>query len=277
MKTNSKVRQVAVMKTVLKYPGAKNRIAEWICAQIPIHDVYLEPYFGSGAVFFNKTPSRIETINDLDGNVVNFFHVIREYPEELAYQLSMTPFGRDEYYDAFQVKDTDSDIERARKFAVRCWQGFGCSNLYRNGFRSSQQSTSPHTTKEWNAIPERILLAAERLKNAQIENLPALEVIKRYDTSDVFMYVDPPYLHGTRKNYLYKHEMEDEEHVQLLEVLKSHPGKVLLSGYDNELYNDMLAGWKKLSKKTQAEAGIPRLETLWMNYEINRQLSLFEV
>lgn len=265
------------MKTVLKYPGAKNRIAEWICAQIPPHDVYLEPYFGGGAVFFNKIPSRIETINDLDKNVVNFFRVIREYPEELAYQLSMTPFGRNEYYDAFQVKETDSDIERARKFAVRCWQGFGCSNLYRNGFRSSQQSTSPHTTKEWNDIPERILLATERLKNAQIENLQAIEVIKRYNTSDVFMYVDPPYLHGTRKNYLYKHEMEDEEHVQLLEVLKSHPGKVLISGYDNELYSDMLAGWKKLSKKTQAESGIPRTETLWMNYEQNWQMNLFEV
>ena len=105
-----------------------------------MREVYLEPYFGSGAVFFNKIPSRIETINDLDKNVVNYFKVIREHPEELAYQLSMTPFGRDEYYDAYEVKETDSEIERARKFAVRCWQGFGCSNLYRNGFRSSQQS-----------------------------------------------------------------------------------------------------------------------------------------
>lgn len=265
------------MKTILKYPGAKNRIANWICEQIPPHEVYLEPYFGSGAVFFNKIPSRIETINDLDKNVVNYFRVIREYPEELAYQLRMTPFGRDEYYTACEILETDSDIERARKFAVRCWQGFGCSNLYRNGFRSSQQSRSPHATKEWNNIPERILAATERLKNAQIENLPALEIIKRYDTADVFMYVDPPYLHGTRKNYLYRHEMEDEEHIQLLKALKNHPGKVLLSGYDNDMYNEMLVGWKKVSKKTQAESGIPRTETLWMNYEENIQMNLFEV
>lgn len=259
------------MKCMLKYPGAKNRIADWICQYIPPHDVYLEPFFGSGAVFFAKVPARIETLNDLDGNVVNYFKIIREQPEELARMLAMTPYARDEYNSAFSESPEDSDIEKARKFAVRCWMGFGCSNLYKNGFRSSQQRTSPHTTKEWRGIPERLLLATERLKNAQIENLPAVELIKRYDTPDVFIYADPPYLHGTRKNYLYKYEMEDQDHVELLKVLARHPGKVLLSGYDSRLYNDMLPGWRKVQKKTQAEAGIPRVETLWMNYEIGQQ------
>lgn len=259
------------MKAVLKYPGAKNRIANWICEYIPQHEVYLEPYFGSGAVFFNKIPVRIETLNDLDKNVVNYFKIVREQAQELAKQLNMTPFSRDEYYQACEILPEDSELERARKFAVRCWQGFGASNVYRNGFRSSQQGRSPHTTKEWRELPDRLLEASERLKNAQIENLPAIEVIKRYNTPDVFIYVDPPYLHGTRKNYLYHHEMEDQEHVDLLEILAKHPGKVLLSGYDNDLYNDMLLGWRKVHKKTQAEAGISRVETLWMNYEIGQQ------
>lgn len=258
------------MKCVLKYPGAKNRIADWICEYIPEHEVYLEPFAGSLAVFFAKTPARIETLNDLDNNVVNYFQIIRERPEELAEQLEMTPYSREEYYRACEYVPEDSDMEKARKFAVRCWQGFGCSNLYRNGFRSSQQRTSPHTTKEWRNLPERLIAASERLKNAQIENLPAVEVISRYNTADVFMYVDPPYLHGTRKNYLYRCEMNDTEHVELLEVLRKHRGKILLSGYDNDLYNEMLPGWKKVSKKTQAEAGIPRIETLWMNYEVGQ-------
>lgn len=258
------------LKCVLKYPGAKNRIADWICEYIPPHEVYLEPYFGSGAVFFGKTPAKIETINDLDGNVVNYFRVIRDKPEELMALLEMTPYARDEYNSAFDIFPEDSDVELARKFAVRCRMGFGCSNLYRNGFRSSQQRTSPHVTKEWRSIPDRLLAASERLKNAQIENLPALELIQRYDTPDVFAYIDPPYLHGTRKNYLYKYEMEVKEHIKLLEALYNHPGKILLSGYDNDLYNDMLPGWKKVHKKTQAEKGIPRTETLWMNYEIGQ-------
>ncbi len=87
------------------------------------------------------------------------------------------------------------------------------------------------------------------------------------------MYVDPPYLTGTRKNYLYRYEMTDGEHVELLKLLAEHPGKVLLSGYDNELYNSILSGWKKVQKKTQAEAGIQRVETLWMNYSMG-QMSL---
>lgn len=258
------------MKTILKYPGAKNRIAEWICEYIPPHEVYLEPYFGSGAVFFNKIPARIETLNDLDGNIVNYFRVVREQPEALGKMLEMTPFARDEYYQAFECHEGDSDLERARKFAVRCWQGFGCSNLYRNGFRSSQRHTSPHTTKEWCYLPERLIDASERLKNAQIENLPATEIIQRYDTSDVFMYVDPPYLHGTRKDYLYCYEMENAEHIELLKLLKKHPGKVLISGYDNDLYNSMLKGWGKVQKKTRAEGGVQRVETLWMNYKFGQ-------
>ena len=185
-------------------------------------------------------------------------------------QLEMTPYSRDEYYGSRENLDKDTDIEKARKFAVRCWMGYGASNSYFSGFRSSQQTRSPYTTKEWRNLPERLLAAGERLKNAQIENLPAIELIRRYDTPDVFMYVDPPYLHGTRKNYLYRYEMEDDEHIELLKLLVEHPGKVLLSGYDNDLYNQILIGWRKVSKKTQAEAGIPRVETLWMNYEIGQ-------
>jgi hypothetical protein len=145
------------MKCILKYPGAKNRIANWICEYIPSHDVYLEPYFGSGAVFFNKVPARIETLNDLDGNVVNYFKVVRERPNELAVQLEMTPYSRDEYYRACEYDPENSDIEKARKFAVRCWMGYGASNYYVSGFRSSQQSKSPYTTKEWRNLPERLL------------------------------------------------------------------------------------------------------------------------
>lgn len=161
--------KINVRKCALKYPGAKNRIAGWICGNIPAHDVYLEPFFGSGAVFFNKQPAKIETINDLDDNVVNYFKVIREKSDELISALRMTPYSREEYNRSFDDMENDSDVEMARKFAIKCWMGFGCSNLYRNGFRSSQQSKSPNTTKEWNEFPDRLLFVAERLKEAQIE------------------------------------------------------------------------------------------------------------
>ncbi len=111
----------------------------------------------------------------------------------------------------------------------------------------------------------------------QIECLPAVELIDRYDTKDVFMYIDPPYLHGIRKNYLYKYEMEDYQHEELLKILVKHPGKILLSGYENEMYNDYLSGWNKVYKNTRAERGLARTEVLWMNYDINHQMTLFGI
>ena len=262
------------MKAILKYPGAKNRIADWICSYMPQHDVYLEPFAGSLAVFFNKERCHIETVNDVDDEIVNFFMVLRDYPELLKRIIIMTPYSRSEYEQAF--RKTDNEIERARRFCVRCWMGFGCGNLYRNGFKSGQQKKSPNPARAWTLLPEVMTQAAERLKGVQIENLPALELLKRYDTPDVFIYADPPYLHGTRKNYLYKHEMEDAGHVELLEALLNHHGKVMLSCYDNDLYNNMLAGWRKESIKTQAEGGLKRTETLWMNYR-DSQMSIFDI
>lgn len=254
------------MKAVLKYPGAKNRLSKWINSYIPEHKVYVELFFGSGGVFFNKPRCHIETINDLNDEVVNFFKVLREQPEELAELIYYTPFSRTEYDSAYKEEDNISNIEKARRYCVRCWQGFGCANLYHNGFKSGQQTKSPNPARGFSKLPYTLLEAAERLRGVQIENLPATELIRRYDTEDVFMYCDPPYLHSTRKNYLYKHEMTDNEHIELLELLIRHPGKILLSGYDNELYNSFLQGWNKVQKSTLAEGGAKRVETLWMNY-----------
>lgn len=262
------------MRAVLKYPGAKNRIANWICSYIPKHNVYLEPYGGSLAVLLNKEPCHIETANDLDNEVVNYFRVIRNDAEKLKKLIESTPYSRTEYERAYEI--AEDEIERARRFCVRCWMGFGCGNLYKNGFKSGQQSHSPNPAKAWAQLPEIIDMAAERLKNVQIECLPALELIKRYNTEDVFMYIDPPYLHSTRKNYLYKYEMKDSEHEELLKVLVAHPGKILLSGYENEMYKDYLSGWEKAYKSTNAEHGLSRTEVLWMNYDVKQgQMTLF--
>ena len=256
------------MNAVLKYPGAKNRLAGWICGYIPKHDVYVEPYAGSLAVLLNKRRCHIETANDLDGEVVNFFRVLRDDGARLRELVGLTPYSREEYMAAYE--GADNDMERARRFCVRCWMGFGCGNLYRNGFRSGQRGSSPNPAKAWAGLPEAMKAAAERLKGVQIECLPALELMARYDTEEVFMYVDPPYLHGLRKGHLYRHEMGDREHEGLLKALVGHPGKILLSGYESEMYNDYLSGWRKAYKRTQVERGLARTETLWMNYDVDQ-------
>lgn len=256
------------LKAVLKYPGAKNRVAPWICGYIPKHRNYVEPFLGSGAVFFNKEPAYLEILNDMDGDVVNFFRVLREDWEELARRISLTPYSREEYGNAYLDKGDDC-IERARKFAVKCWQGFGCGNRYKNGYRRGIGETSPNPAKAWKELPETLRYAADRLKNAQIESTDAIRLIEGMKGSNTFIYCDPPYLQDTRKKYLYNYEMDDSDHKRLLESILKSDCKIMISGYENELYTKMLSGWNKAYKNTTAECSVKRTETIWFNYNLD--------
>lgn len=264
------------MKAVLKYPGAKWKIAKWIVENIPEHHIYVEPYFGSGAIFFNKAPCYNEILNDLDDDVYIFFKVLRENGEELVRQINATPYSRTEYEKAYKTSGDVDDLEKARVFAVKCCQGFGAGNRYKNGFRRGIGATSPNPAKAWKELPESLLLAMERIKNAQIEKKDAIELIKSLKGKNTFIYVDPPYMQGLRKGYLYNKEMSNFEHVELLKALCESSCKIMLSGYDSEIYNRTLKGWIRLEKSTTAECSVRRLEVIWMNYDINKQLCLLK-
>lgn len=249
---------------ILHYPGSKWSMANWIINHMPEHKTYLEPFFGSGAVFFRKGKSPIETINDLDSSVVNLFKVIRDNAEELAYQIKFTPLSREEYYESYNPT-REGEIEQARKFLVRCWQAIGAKTSDRTGWRSLISANGPDTAKEWDNLPDKILLVAGRLKEAQIENQPAVKLLERYAREDVLIYADPPYVLETRSKRHYKHEMTNDDHIELLEILNIHPGPVLLSGYNHDLYTDKLTGWHKKTMSVLAEAGAKRQEVLWIN------------
>lgn len=249
---------------ILHYPGSKWSMANWIISHFPEHEVYLEPFFGSGAVFFRKDPDPLETINDIDGNIVNLFRVIRDNAEELAEKINWTPLSREEYYNSFDFV-TDDDIERARVFLVRCGQAIGAKTSDRTGWRSNINPKNQHKGKEWGKLPDKILKVANRLKDAQIENQDAITLIERYNRPEVLIYADPPYLLSTRSKRMYAHEMKDDNHVLLLKTLKNHCGPVILSGYDNDLYNSMLPDWKKETFEAFAETGSKRTEIIWIN------------
>lgn len=255
-------------RAIVKYPGAKWRIAPWIISNMAPHKSYLEPYFGSGAVFFLKEPSRIETINDLDGDVVNLFRIVRERPSELARAVTFTPYSRQEYNAAFEP--ADDPIEKARRFLLKTWQGHGFRTYCRSGWKNDVAGREcSYAVRYWNELPEWMMRTASRLKDAQIEQMPAVELIRRFNRTDVLIYCDPPYVLSTRGlKRQYTHEMSDQDHVGLLETLLQHEGPVMLSGYDNGLYNRLLPGWTKLQKDTIAEKGKHRTETLWLNYDL---------
>lgn len=262
---------------VLKYPGSKWRLADWILPYMPEHEVYVEPFFGSGAVFFRKQPCRLETINDTYGDVVNLFRVLRETPDELARLVELTPWSREEYELSYERNsDALGSVERARRFLVRTWQGHGsAADQYRNGWRivrASEKAPTHVPYRQWrDNLPPRIAAAAARLKGVQIECRPAVDVIAGFRRPEVLIYADPPYVSSTMEHRngrkVYEREMTDEEHEELLAVLAEHPGPVLLSGYEHPLYVVMERehDWVRVSKRALAEKGQMRTEVLWIN------------
>lgn len=264
------------MDPILKYPGAKWRLAEWIIARMPPHVGYLEPFFGSGAVFFNKPKSKIETICDLDSSIIRFFRTCRERPDELAYALSLTPWSREEFLASDFCEEAVDDVEAARQFAVRCWQTFGARTHCKTGWRNTtgrKENYGPNNPQLWKRLPEIVGLVADRLMDAQIENRDALEVIRRNNGPQVLIYADPPYLKSTRtlNGDQYRYEMTEADHEDLLRALMDHKGMVLLSGYDSEMYRDMLKSWRMETISTRAERGVLRTEILWSNPAVMEQ------
>lgn len=261
----------------MKYPGSKWSIARWIIDFFPEHHSYLEPFFGSGAVLFNKPRSHIETVNDLDGNVVNLFEWIKRDPERLAHEIYWTPYARQVYEDAFAAEPEDS-FERAVNFYIRLNMGHGFRTTGEKvGWKNDVQGRErAYATQDWRNLPEKILQAAERLQGVQIENRPAVELIQRFKSPKVLIYADPPYVLGTRHGKQYRHELDNDGQNALLDVLLAHKGPVLLSGYDNELYRDRLKGWHREETTCYSQVCTRKKEVLWMNFKPNRQISLFE-
>lgn len=256
-------------------------MAEWIIDHMPKHDVYLEPYFGSGAVFFNKPKKVVETINDIDGRLVNLFTQMRDNPDELARLTQYTLYSRKEY-ELSQERSLDV-LEDARRMLVRCWMAIGGKTNSNVGWRRNVSENGPYNTYEWHDMQNRIFEAAARLKDVQIECKDAVQLISEYNRSNVLIYADPPYVHASRVSKHYENEYSDVDHIELLQTLKKHKGPVLLSGYENGIYMEHLEGWQQ--KTFEIKTGFTgskrktAVEVLWMNeqaYDATSQMTLFE-
>lgn len=268
------------MVATIKYPGSKWKMAQWIISKFPEHRSYLEPFFGSGAVLFTKPRSPIETVNDLDNDVVNLFSWIREDPERLAKAIYWTPYAREVYERAWEAQYTETDpFQRAVDFYIRMMMGHGFRTTGEKvGWKNDVQGReAAYAAGHWCKTPEVIYEAAERLRGVQIENRPSAELIERFNFPNVLIYADPPYLLSTRHGKQYRYEMTDQDHADLLDVLKAHKGPVMLSGYESKLYNDALSTWHKDTFDTYAQTATKRKEVLWCNFELIEQLKLEEL
>lgn len=263
-------------RPALRYFGGKWKLAPQIIAHFPAHRVYVEPFGGAASVLLRKPRAHDEIYNDLDGEVVNLFRVLRDRAAaaELERLLALTPFARDEFEASYEP--AEDPTEQARRTVVRAAMGFGATALAKRGqtgFRTFGGSSNRSPARDWQNLPAALGAIAERLQGVAIENVPALELMAKLDAPDALIYADPPYVHETRSPkrkgvdlfHGYLHEMSNEQHVELLGWLRDCRSMVALSGYASPLYDDALQGWRKVKFDVHADRGRPRTEVLWLN------------
>lgn len=259
--------------------GGKFSHLDWLLPLLPDCLHYCEPFAGSGAVLMNRDPSPVETYNAIDGEVVNFFRVLRESKDELIEQIALTPFSREEFALACELDPNLTNVERARRFYVRARQvRTGLSQTASIGRWANCKNTSRSgmsgVVSRWLGGVEQLDFIAERFLRVQIENRPATNIVKLYDSKETFFYCDPPYLHETRgDSKAYGFEMDNQMHVELAEALNAAEGMVALSNYDCELMNKLYSSkkWKKIysPEKTIHSTKDKRQEVLWVNYDLS--------
>lgn len=263
-------------RPILRWHGGKWLLAPWIISHFPEHRIYVEPFGGAGSVLIRKQPAYAEVYNDLDDQVVNLFQIVRENGRELKQALAATPFSRNEFLAA--ALPTDDKFEQARRTVIRSFMGFGSNGVHQStGFRANSNRSGTTPAKDWSNYPDSLDALISRLQGVVIEHRDAVEVMKAHDGFQTLHYVDPPYVKSTRTDNGddYAHELTDEQHKKLLDCLKSLKGKVVLSGYASDIYDDNLAGWERVEKKALADGAAERTEVLWMNFANEPDLLTF--
>lgn len=255
--------------------GGKFNHLDWLLPLLPDAHHYCEPFAGSGAVLINREPSLVETYNDVDGEVVNFFRVLREQSAELQHAIALTPFSREEFHLAVLGSlQGISDLERARRFYVRARQTrTGLAQTATLGRWANCKGTSragmSGVVSRWLGGIEALPEIAARLLRVQIENRPAIDLIRVYDSNDTLFYCDPPYLHDTRgDSRAYGYEMTEGAHINLATVLNRCKGKVAVSGYRNSLMDRLYRNWRRFDAPSKQCHSVKqsRQECVWMNY-----------
>ncbi|MFI6485178.1 DNA adenine methylase [Nonomuraea sp. NPDC050663] len=258
------------LRPPFQYYGAKGKLAPFLASLLPPHEVYVEPFAGSAAVFFAKKPAKIETINDLNGDLIAFMRTLRDQPKALIRAVQFTPYARAEHQQAKLGDATATDLERARRWWIQCTQSR--SGEAGASWRRPTSRTRVNNPAGAKRASTSLRWHAARLREAFIEQCDALELIQRMDSPTTAFYVDPPYLRSTRNEFgsgHYVKEMDKEhQHVPLLKILAACEGAVVLSGYRSDLYDDMLPGWRRIDFRVRNAASDERrhaVESVWVN------------
>ena len=271
------------LRSPIQWFGGKGHMQAKLLPLLPAHREYIEPFFGGGSIFFAKPPAKVETINDLDSAVMDFYRVLRDQPEEFIRLAQLTPYSRELYNECRATWRAETDpVRRAWRWWVVARMTFSGTHAWSSVVTNTcrgMAGTASRFLSSVDALPEVI----SRLQRAQIENAPALRVLERYTTPASLAYLDPPYVSSTRRRGGYSCEMTDTDHAELVEAILRLPGRFVLSGYAHTLYAPLeQAGWTRVdfdvacaaagrtrNSGLQCEGAVlarqPRTESVWLD------------
>jgi DNA adenine methylase len=270
-----------MIRSPINWFGGKYYMSNNIIDLFPSHKIYVEVFGGAGHILFKKNPSPIEIYNDIDSGLYLFFKILRDKNKanDLKEKLDLTPYSREEFFFCKKNYNTETnEIEKVRMWYVLAVQSFsGNFTTWSHSKLQSRGGMSQNVSRWLGKIEKNIPTAIDRLKVVQIENMDYKKLIRKYDSKDTLFYLDPPYIHETRRmTYQYNHEMSLEEHNKLVDILLNISGKAILSGYDNECYNKLvdnnwhkifLGKYEKSSEKSLVNNGRSMgSEFVWINF-----------
>ncbi len=232
---------------------------------------YIEPFIGGGSILLNKEPNDIEIINDIDNNLFRLYLIVRDSSDEFIERLNSLEYSLETFTYYLNLKVVNPIDVAIREYVVRRMSRGGLmkSFCWANRLRGGK----PSEINSWQSAINQLPIISKRLKKVQIRNTNALRVIQEYDNKDTFFYCDPPYLPATRvSRKAYSHEMTQQDHIDLAGVLNSCKGKVLLSGYNSDLYQELYSSWYKseytiVNHSSQKKTKEKKIEVCWSNYD----------
>lgn len=271
------------MKTPISYYGGKQNLVKEILPLIPEHRIYIEPFFGGGAVFFAKKPSEIEVINDINHHVINFYRVLQQDFDALKAEIDCTLHSRELYARAVEIYNSAQfykEVPRAWAFWVLSNMSFG--NKILGGWSFNRDNANRHVGLTFSKKEVLTREFSNRFRQVFIECNDAKTTIKNFDDPEAFIYVDPPYVSSEQGHYA---GYTAEDFKSLLDLLANAKGKFLLSSYPEDILIEYREKYGWHSQDIQQTVSVDgrrkerktKIECLTMNYKpTGKTLSLFE-
>lgn len=263
------------LKTPIWWVGGKHYLAKKIIPYFPEHITYVEMFGGGASVLLQKSPSKIEIFNDINGDLINFFRVLRDKEKfkEFYETVNLIPYSRQEYNENRDSLHEGLEVERAIKFFIIAKMSFGGNFGSSWGYvRFLSRNNKSSVVNTWLNAIKLLPEISNRLKEVQIDNRDYKIIMKYFNDPNIFIYADPPYLNVRSKNLTFKNWTE-KQHEEFLNLCLNSNSKIMISGYNSGLYDDKLNNWDKKTFKNSIK--IPKYideesdyveECIWINY-----------